>query len=140
MKPFWLAGLAMLATPLWAQTAPGDLMNQALLLGPARMEDAGSGLTIFGEAGSVSYVAMASGPDCTTTGGNCSDLSFQAVAPPPSGGDAAASWASAGLGGSVAVGGDGWLVLTYSASVADPATGFQTWGGLLREFSARFGN
>ncbi|MFV1875941.1 hypothetical protein [Nioella sp.] len=140
MMRIWIAGLALLATPLSAQTAPGDLLGQAMLLGPARMEDAGGSLTIFGEAGTASYVAMASGPDCSSSGSNCSTLSFQAVAPPPSGGDAAADWQASGLGGSVSVGGDGWLVLSHSASAADPAAAFQAWGGMMQEFSARFGN
>ena len=140
MRSIWIVGLALLATPLSAQTAPGDLLNQAMLLGPARMDDAGANLTIFGEAGTASYVAMASGSDCSSSGSNCSTLSFQAVAPPPTSGDAAASWTSAGLGGNVSVGGDGWLVLTHSASAADPAAAFQAWGGLMAEFSSRFGN
>jgi len=140
MTRYWIAGLALLATPLSAQTAPGDLLTQAMLLGPARMEDAGAGLTIFGEAGTASYVAMASGPDCSRSGSNCSTLSFQAVAPPPAGGDAAADWQAAGLGGTVSVGGDGWLVLTHNAPATDPAAAFHAWGGLMREFSARFGN
>ena len=140
MTRFWIAGLVLLGTPLSAQTAPGDLLTQAMLLGPARMEDAGAGLTIFGEAGPASYVAMASGPDCNASGSNCTTLSFQAVAPPSASGTAVADWQAAGLGGSVAVGGDGWLVLTLSAAATDPAAAFQALGGLMREFSARFGN
>lgn len=141
MMRIWIAGLALLATPLSAQTAPGDLLDQAMLLGPARMEDASGSLTIFGEAGTASYVAMASGPDCSSSGGNCSTLGFQAVAPPPAGGsDAAAEWQDAGLDGSISIGGDGWLVLSLSASAADPAAAFQSWGSLMQEFSTRFGN
>lgn len=140
MMRYWIAGLALLATPLSAQTAPEDILGQAMLLGPARMEDAGGSLTIFGEAGAASYVAMASGPDCSRSGSNCSTLSFQAVAPPAAAGDPVADWQGAGLGGSVNVGGDGWLVLTFDASAADPAAAFQAWGGLMQEFSSRFGN
>ena len=135
-----ILGLALLATPLSAQTAPGDLLNQAMLLGPARMEDAGGNLTIFGEAGTASYVAMASGPDCSSSGSNCNTLSFQAVAPPPASGDAGADWQAAGLGGTVTVGGDGWLILTHSAPAADPSSAFAAWGGMMQAFSNRFGN
>lgn len=133
-------GLALLATPLSAQTAPGDLLTQAMLLGPARMEGAGGQLTLFGEAGAISYVAVATGPDCTPSGTACSALSFQAVAPPAGSGDGAAQWQAAGLGGSVTTGSDGWLVLTSQATLGDAAAAFGDWGRLVAEFQSRFGN
>ena len=133
-------GLALLATPLSAQTAPGDLLTQAMLLGPARMEGAGGQLTLFGEAGAMSYVAVATGPDCTPSGSGCSAVSFQAVAPPAGSGDPAAQWQAAGLGGSVTTGSDGWLVLTSQATLGDAAAAFADWGRLVAEFQSRFGN
>lgn len=131
--------LALLASPLWAQTAATDLHTQAMLLGPARMETTAGQLTIFGEAGTMSYVALATGPDCSADGAACDRISFQAVAPPPDGGDPVATWQGTGLGGTLRIGGDGWLVLTDEAGLDDPSAAFQSWGRLMNEFQARFG-
>lgn len=141
MKPLLAVLATVLATPLWAQSAPDTLLNQAMLLGPARMESAGGTLTLFGEAGSMSYVAEATGPDCMPEGSACDRIEFQAVAPPPpGGGDAAADWQGAGLGGTLTVGGDGWLVLSDSAALGDAAAAFQAWGSLIAAFQDRYGN
>jgi len=138
----WLTtALALLAAPLWAQSAPQDLLDQAMLLGPARMENAGGQLTLFGEAGAMSYVAVATGPDCGTTGSACDEIRFQAVAPPAAAsGDPVADWQGADLGGELSVGGDGWIVLTQSAELGDAAAAFQSWGGLMSAFQSRYGN
>lgn len=140
MKFLLTAALALLAAPSWAQTSPQSLMDQALLLGPARMEDAGGQLTLFGESGTMSYVAVAIGSDCGTTGSACDEIRFQAVAPPSSSaGDPVAEWQDAGLGGSLAIGPDGWLVLTDEASLGDAAEAFGNWGRLMDAFQDLFG-
>lgn len=141
MKQLLTVLAVTLATPLWAQSAPDTLLTQAMLLGPARMESAGGTLTLFGEAGSMSYVAEATGPDCSPEGGACDSIAFQAVAPPPAdGSDAVADWQGAGLGGTLTIGSDGWLVLDDSAALDDAAATFQDWGRLVAEFQERYGN
>ena len=131
--------LSLAAAPLWAQAAPDALQTQAMLLGPARMETAGGQLSIFGESGPASYVALATGPDCTETGSACDRIQFQAVAPPPANGDPVAEWQADGLGGTLATGTDGWLVLSDEATLGDPVAAFQGWGSLMAEFQSRFG-
>ncbi len=133
-----LAGLA--ATPAVAQTAPETLLNQAMLLGPARMEDAGAQLTVFGEAGTQSYMATASGPSCTSAGTACTSIEFQALAPPASA-ETLGAWQAEGRAGTVTEGPDGWIVLTLDADLSGDAAQqtFQDWGALLAAFQDRFG-
>jgi len=131
--------LSLTATPLWAQAAPDALQTQAMLLGPARMETAAGQLSIFGESGAASYVALATGPDCTETGTACDRIRFQTVAPPV-GGDPVADWRADGLGGTLATGTDGWLVLSDEATLGDPAAAFDGWASLMAEFQSRFGD
>lgn len=138
IAPLALA-LSLTAMPLWAQQAdPESLQRQAMLLGPARMETAAGQLSIFGESGAASYVALATGPDCTETGSACDRIQFQAVAPPVEG-DPVADWQADGLGGTLATGTDGWLVLSDETTLGDPAAAFEDWASLMAEFQARFG-
>ena len=139
MRPLMMALTAsLLAAPLWAQSAPEDLLDQAMLLGPARLDSSGGRNTIFGEAGANSYVASLSGTGCAPGNAGCTSVSFQAVAQPAQG--AVAAWQAAGLGGTLTEGGDGWLVLSLTSPLGDAATAFQAWGALIGEFGARFGN
>jgi len=131
--------LALAAAPAWAQSAPESVLDQAMLLGPARLEAAGGQPTIFGEAGANSYVATLSGAGCAPGGSGCDRVAFQAVAPPGSP-EAVAAWAAAGLGGSVVTGPDGWVVLTDEATLGDAGAALRGWGALMAEFAARFGN
>lgn len=131
--------MGLTAGPVLAQTAPETLLNQAMLLGPARIEDAGTQLTLFGEAGTQSYMATASGPACTSTGTACTTIEFQALAP-PAGAEALATWQAEAHEGTVTQGPDGWMVLTLQAQLpADPAQTFQDWGALAAAFHQRFG-
>lgn len=137
MKYFLAATLLALAgLPATAQT-PQALLEQALLLGPAQLGDAGGQLTIFGQAGSAAYTADLRGPDCTATGAGCDRIRFTSIAPPA---DQAAidAWSAAGNGGTLTLD-QGWLRLNSEVTLAGGGeAAFAGWSTLLSQFAQSF--
>ena len=128
--------LVLAATPALSET-PQALLEQAMLLGPAQLGDAGGQLTIFGQAGAAAYSADLSGPDCTTEGAGCDQIRFTSIAPPA---DQAAidAWNGAGHGGTLTLD-QGWLRLTSDVAVAGNAqAAFSGWNTLLSQFAQNF--
>ncbi len=137
MKHFLAAAiLALSGLPALAET-PQALLEQALLLGPAQLGDAGGQLTIFGQAGTAAYSADLSGPDCTATGAGCDQIRFTSIAPPADQ-SLIDTWNGAGYGGTLTLD-QGWLRLTSDVAVAGNAqAAFSGWNILLSQFAQSF--
>lgn len=128
--------MMFVAAPALSQT-PQALLEQALLLGPAQLGDAGGQLTIFGQAGTAAYSADLSGPDCTPEGAGCDRIRFASIAPPADQ-SAIDAWNAAGHGGTLTLD-QGWLRLTSDVAVAgDGGAAFSGWNRLLSQFAQSF--
>jgi len=138
MKNF-LAATALLALstmPALSQ-APQSLLEQAMLLGPAQLRDTGGQMTIFGQAGTATYSADLSGPDCTPEGAGCDRIQFTSIAPPADQ-SAIDGWNAAAQGGTLTLD-QGWLRLTSDVAVAGNAqAAFSGWNTLLSLFAQSF--
>lgn len=135
MLRFSLPLLLAFTTAGHAQSTGQSVLEQALLLGPASLTLQGEMPRIYGEAGRTSYIAELSGPDCGATATSCTQITFQAVAPPAEA-SALANWQAEGQ---LQTGDDGWLVLSRSIPLGtDPAPALQAWQAILSEFTARF--
>jgi len=128
--------MMLVAAPALSQT-PQALLEQAMLLGPAQLGDAGGQLTIFGQAGTAAYSADLSGPDCTLEGAGCDQIRFTSIAPPADQ-SVIDAWNAAAEGGTLTLD-QGWLRLTSDAAVAgDGAPAFSGWNRLLSQFAQSF--
>ncbi len=134
-----LLALGLSATLAHAQSAAEDVLNTALLLGPARLEQ-GTVLTLFGQSGTADYVAELTGNACDIGQTQCETVRFQAITFSANTDGAANAWAATGQAGELTVDPAGVLILSMEASLingAQPA--FTSWQNALSAFQAQFG-